>query len=241
MNPNQYLYSGKRLFLSVLTTSIMILLMWGVQGYVVLVSEAPLRFGLRPWSYEGFLGVATMPFLHGGFDHLISNTIPFFVLGSGLFYYYREAAWKVLLWILILTGLGLWFIGKPGSNHIGASGVVYGLVGFHLLGGVIRKNRSLMAYALLVVFLYGGFIWSLFPEFFPDKNISWEGHLAGLVSGLMMALACRSCGPENDPAPTDDDGYDTDDEIDEISDDGADSDPISTTLSGQPPVRYHVT
>lgn len=187
---------------------LLLLLPWAAELMVWLGGPNWKDYGLRPWNPTGIVGIVTMPLLHSGFPHLLSNSIPYFVLGSGLFYFYRESSWRVILGVMLGSGLILWFIGKPGTNHIGASGLVYGLLSFHLTGGLIRKNRNLMAFSLLVVFLYGGFIWSLFPEFFPDQNISWEGHLAGLLSGVVMAVLCRRCGPEADPVLTDEEDAD---------------------------------
>ena len=193
----------KRLKYSLIIAFLLLMAPWAIEIAHALHWADWNDFGMRPRDLSGLAGIFTMPFLHGDFKHLLSNSIPFLVLGSALFYFYREASWKVLGGILLGTGIILWIIGKHGTNHIGASGMVYGLVAFHLTGGIIRKNRNLMAFSLLVVFLYGGFIWSLFPDFFPDRNISWEGHLAGLISGLVMALLCRKCGPAPDPVLVD--------------------------------------
>lgn len=213
---NPQLYSGRRLAYSMSVALLLLLIPWMVHLYAEVWSPEILKFGLRPQEFKGLLGIGTMHFLHGGIDHLMSNSVPFFVLTAALFFYYHEVAWKVLGWIALMTGVGLWFIGVQGSNHIGASGLVYGLVGFHLTSGIIRRNRNLTAFAFLVVFLYGGFIWSIFPDFFPDKNISWEGHLTGLISGIVLALVCRKCGPAADPAP--DDLWDDEDENEDAHD-----------------------
>ena len=85
---------------------------------------------------------------------------------------------------------------RGGSYHIGASGVVYALASFHFFSGLIRREPRLMAFTLLVVFLYGGMVWGVFPDFFPTKNISWESHLMGLLAGLILAFYYRSSGPQ---------------------------------------------
>jgi hypothetical protein len=79
---------------------------------------------------------------------------------------------------------------------VGASGVVYALAAFHFTGGVIRREAKLMAFSLLVVFLYGGLIWGIIPNFLPEKNISWESHLLGLLAGVLIALFYRKTGPQ---------------------------------------------
>ncbi|PJB58339.1 MAG: rhomboid family intramembrane serine protease [Bacteroidetes bacterium CG_4_9_14_3_um_filter_41_19] len=137
-----------------------------------------------------------MPFIHGGWSHLMANTVPFLVLSTALFYFYREISWKVLIGIWLLSGMWVWFGGRP-SWHIGASGVIYGLSAFLFLSGIIRDVKGLAALSLIVAFLYGSMIWGVFPDFFPkEKNISWEGHLGGLVSGVIMALYYRTQGPQ---------------------------------------------
>ncbi len=238
----------KRLIYSIVIILLLLLLPWGVQIFQWTAGHSLIPYGLRPWRLYGLMGIITMPFLHQGFNHLMSNSIPLLVLGSGLFYFYRESAWKFILWMMVMSGLILWFIGKADSNHIGASGLVYSLVSFHLTSGVIRRNRHLMAFALLVVFLYGGFIWSLFPDFFPDRNISWEGHLAGLIAGIVTALLFRREGPQTDRViledeETDDEDNNREDHWESPNEQGEGSNPhssgnVSTTLSEGRPFRY---
>ena len=172
-------------------------LMWMIKGIETIWGLRLGNFGLYPLRIDGLLGIVTMPFLHGSWDHLMSNTMPFLFLGALLFYFYKELAWKVFLWIWLLTGVWLWF-GARGSYHIGASGMVYGLVSFLFFSGIFRNNRRLLILTLIVAFLYGGLIWGFFPEFFPQKNISWEGHLFGFISGLLMAVYYRKEGPPED-------------------------------------------
>jgi len=176
---------------------VFIILMWIVKGFETLWSVHLGHFGLYPLRWSGLLGIITMPFLHSNWDHLISNTFPFLFLASLLFLFYRELAWKILIWITLLTGIWLWF-GARGAYHIGASGIVYGLASFLFFSGIFRNNKKLLIITLIVTFLYGGLIWGFFPEFFPNKNISWEGHLYGFISGLLMAIYYRKEGPTHD-------------------------------------------
>jgi membrane associated rhomboid family serine protease len=97
--------------------------------------------------------------------------------------------------------------------HIGASGLVYGYVSFLLFSGIIRRNARLMAISLLIVFLYGGFFWGMFPDFFPKRNISWESHLMGGLAGLVLAVYYRKKGIQRDVYR-----WDEDDEEDEEDD-----------------------
>jgi len=148
--------------------------------------------GVFPRTFSGLKGVITSPFIHGDFKHLISNSIPLLVLGAILFYFYKSLAYKVFIWVFFLGGFWLWLGGRD-SFHIGASGLVYGLTTFLFFSGVFRRDTRLMALSLLVVFLYGGMVWGIFPLV---KGVSWEAHLFGSLAGLLLAVVYRFEGPQ---------------------------------------------
>ncbi|MDR2764986.1 MAG: rhomboid family intramembrane serine protease [Tannerella sp.] len=152
-------------------------------------------YGLRPLEGQGLGGIWTLPFLHEGVDHLISNTPSLFLLIFGLFLFYRKTGWAILFSLYFVSGLLTWFMGRPGSVHIGASGLSYALAAFHFTSGIIKKVPRQMAFALLVAFLYGGFVWAFFPTLYRDTDISWEGHLSGLMTGILFAFYFRRSGP----------------------------------------------
>ncbi|HPE40784.1 MAG TPA: rhomboid family intramembrane serine protease [Bacteroidales bacterium] len=152
------------------------------------------NYGLEPRSLQKFFGIFTMPFLHGDVEHLFSNSIPLFVLTFGLFYFFRVKSAIILLMTYLLTGIFTWSIGRSG-NHIGASGILYGLAFFLVTISLIKQERSLMSFSLIVIFLYGSIVWGFFPQLFPDKNISWEGHLSGAITGILLAWFYRKEGP----------------------------------------------
>ena len=149
-------------------------------------------FGVRPRTLYGLIGVLCSPFIHGGVDHLWHNTIPAFVLSMALFYFYRDIAIKVLIYIALFSGIGTWLIGRD-AYHIGMSGVIYGLVSFLFFKGIVARHYRLIALSLVVVFFYGGLIWGTLPV---NPEISWEGHLSGFVVGLILALLFRKNIPE---------------------------------------------
>lgn len=185
----------KRIIHSLVIPSILVLIMWAVR-IIQTVGVYDLSFlGIYPLKWQGLPGIITTPFIHSGFSHLISNSVPLIILGSALFYFYREIAFRILILIWIFTGFWVWIGGRE-AYHIGASGVVYGLAAFILASGILRRHAGLMAMALVVVFLYGSLIWGIFPEFFPDRNISWEAHLYGLVAGVSLAFYYRKEGPQ---------------------------------------------
>lgn len=151
-----------------------------------------------------------MPLLHGDFRHIISNTFPMLILGTLLFYYYRDIAFKTFFIIYFTAGTFVWIFGdllrdgnySHASYHIGASAIIYGLSGFLFFSGIIRKNRNLFGISLLVTFLYGTVIWGIFPVQWQkamliireQENISWEGHLFGFVTGVALAYIFRKKG-----------------------------------------------
>jgi membrane associated rhomboid family serine protease len=146
------------------------------------------EYGIYPQTLNGLWGVVLSPFIHGDLQHIYHNTIPLFVLSMALFYFYRKIAWKIIFFGILISGIFTWGIGRP-SYHIGASGLIYVLVSFTFFKGVFSKYYRLVALSLLVVFLYGSMIWYTLPI---DENISWEGHLSGLVTGLLFAFFFRS-------------------------------------------------
>jgi membrane associated rhomboid family serine protease len=156
---------------------------------------ADLRFdlnlrslGVYPRTAEGLKGIFLTPFIHKDLSHLTNNSISLVALLWFLFYFYPKAAWKVLFWGIVLSGLGTWLIGRP-AFHIGASGVVYMLVSFLFFKGVFSGYYRLIALSLIVVFLYGGLLWYVFPI---DPKISWEGHLSGFFVGFVFAGLVKS-------------------------------------------------
>jgi membrane associated rhomboid family serine protease len=182
----------KILKFSFVLPSLFVLLLWIIK--IVDYSEDLnlYEFGLYPRSINGLLGIFLSPFLHSDFNHLISNSIPLLILGTGIIYFYRDLAYKTIFFIWIVSGIGVWIIARN-SYHIGASGLIYGIASFLFLSGVIRKDYRLAAISLLVIFLYGGLVWGVFPIF---PRLSWEYHLLGGLSGLLAAIIYRRKGPQ---------------------------------------------
>lgn len=147
--------------------------------------------GILPRTFAGLLGVFTSPFVHSNLNHIGSNTVPLLVVGTGLFYFYKEIAWRVLGMIYLFTGFWVWLAARP-SFHIGASGLIYGLVCFTFFSGLIRRDNSLLAISLLVTFLYGSMVWGILPV---DQTVSWESHLFGSAAGIFAAIYFRKEGP----------------------------------------------
>jgi membrane associated rhomboid family serine protease len=143
--------------------------------------------GILPRSFSGILGIFTAPLIHGDFTHLLSNTFPLVLLTIGLFYFYNRIATEVIFVIYFMTGIWVWLSARE-AYHIGASGVIYGLVSFLFFSGMFRKDIKSMAVSVVVVFLYGGMIYGILPT---SRGISWESHLLGSVAGLFAAFYYR--------------------------------------------------
>lgn len=173
----------------------MIMLMWAVKILEIALDTSFAKFGLFPLSFGGLLGIVTAPLLHADFSHLFANTTSLFVLLFFLYLFYRSIATRIFILIWLITGFWVWVFGRE-SYHIGASGVVYGLAAFLFISGIIRRNPSLSVVSLIIVFLYGSMVWGVFPEFFPKRNISWESHFMGMLSGLILAVLYRKHGPQ---------------------------------------------
>ncbi|MDR1813791.1 MAG: rhomboid family intramembrane serine protease [Tannerella sp.] len=183
------------LLCSVRNALILTVLPWAVHTAGVMFDFNTNRYGLIPLEITGLRGIFTMPFLHANWEHLISNTPALFLLLFGLFLFYGGKAWRILLYLYLLSGALTWLMGRE-TTHIGASGLVYALAAFHFVSGVIKKEPRQRAFALLVAFLYGGFIWAFFPTLYFGTSISWEGHLSGLLAGILFAFYYRQEGPK---------------------------------------------
>lgn len=186
----------KRIFISIAIPMLLVLALWVIKAADTLFDLDLNRFGLIPLSGRGAIGIVTSPLLHADWSHLFANSVPLLILGTFLFYFYRDIAWMILGLIYLITGVWVWTFARGNGIHIGASGVVYGLVSFLFFSGIIRREKSTMVITVLVAFLYGGLIWGLFPQLFPRQPISWESHLMGLLAGLILALYYRRQGPQ---------------------------------------------
>lgn len=167
----------------------LLILIWSVFYFENVFNIDLSVFGILPRTVSGLKGVVLSPFLHGNLSHITNNSLPLFILTTALIYFYRDVSLKVLFYGVLLSGLITWLIGRE-SFHIGASGLIYVLVSFIFFKGLMTKYYRLMALSFAVVVMYGGMIWYVFPDI--DKTISWEGHLAGLISGFVFAIRFKT-------------------------------------------------
>ncbi|MCZ8227975.1 rhomboid family intramembrane serine protease [Flavobacterium sp.] len=145
--------------------------------------------GIYPRTFSGLQGVLFSPFIHSDLLHLYNNSLPLLVLLTALSYFYPKQTLTVLCFGIVLSGVITWVIGRP-NYHIGASGLIYVLVSFIFFKGIQTQYYRLVALSLTVVLVYGGLIWYVFPE--VDNTISWEGHLAGFITGFLLSIVFKA-------------------------------------------------
>lgn len=162
-------------------------LIWAIALLNWMLDVGPDDFGIRPREPAGLLGILFAPLVHGGFGHLIANTLPLFVLGTAMLYLYPNAALRVLPAVYFGPGVAVWLFAR-GGIHLGASGLIYGMVTYIFVAGLIRRDRRAIAASLAVCFLYGTLTWGVLPL---EPGVSWETHLAAALIGLVLALAFR--------------------------------------------------
>ena len=185
MEDNHFKFSASVLILPFL----FVLLMWTVFWADVRFHLDLDYFGIYPRTVIGLTGIVCSPFLHGNLEHLYNNSIPLLILIAALRYFYREQSLRIIGYGILISGIITWVIGRE-SHHIGASGLVYVLVSFIFFKGIMTKYYRLVALSLMVVLVYGSLVWYIFPD--VDKSISWEGHLAGLVTGFGFAIGYKT-------------------------------------------------
>jgi membrane associated rhomboid family serine protease len=167
---------------------------WLVMGFQLISHLDLSSFGIYPRTQDGLYGILAAPFLHANLEHLISNTVPFIVLGTAIAFFYRRIALLVMLFVYLGTGLAVWLLARS-SYHIGASGVVYGFASFLFFAGVFRRDIKSLSIALIVVFLYGGLVYGILPLY---KGVSWESHLFGAIMGGIAAYLFRNFKDTNE-------------------------------------------
>jgi membrane associated rhomboid family serine protease len=151
-------------------------------------------FGIIPRNLVGLRGILFAPFLHGGFPHLIANTVPFLILGWLVMLQETSDFFIVTALTMLVGGVGVWLFGAPGF-HIGASILIFGYLGFLLFRGYFQRNIPSILLSIVVGILYGGAIWGVLPG---QPGVSWQGHLFGFLGGV---LAARLIATEKKQSP----------------------------------------
>ena len=183
----------KHIILNALVYPVLFVLLIGLIHLFQFVFETNfVHFGIYPRTIKGLIGIVSSPLIHGSFNHLFNNSVPLLILGGLLFYFYKEIALRVSVWIYLMVGIWTWIYARE-AYHIGASGVLYGLFSFLLISGFIRRNKQLISLSFSVIFLYGSLVWGLFPI---DIKVSFEAHIWGFVAGIVLAVYYRKKGPQ---------------------------------------------
>ena len=185
MSSYQKHYLAREFQKQVFILSITIGIFWVLELSDFFIFQGTLdSFGIIPHNPVGLRGLLFAPFLHGGFGHLIANTVPFLTLGWLTMIQETSDFYIVSIVTMLVGGLGVWVFAAPGSVHIGASILIFGYLGFLLLRGYFQKNLPSILLSVIVFFLYGGFVWGVLPS---QPGISWQGHLFGFLGGVIAA------------------------------------------------------
>ncbi|MCA9139224.1 MAG: rhomboid family intramembrane serine protease [Planctomycetales bacterium] len=171
---------------------ILLLVMWLVRIVDATIPASLVDYGLQPRRLIGLPGIVTMPFLHGGFGHLFSNTTSLGIL-LALLVSSQKSPWLLVALTSLIGGSLLWLVGRD-ANHVGASGLVFGLIGLLIVSGFLHRRLVPAVVAVVVGILFGGtLLWGLLPGSHPQ--VSWDGHLSGLIGGVVVAFWSRDSTP----------------------------------------------
>jgi membrane associated rhomboid family serine protease len=158
--------------------------MWAVEVTDLLPFFDSDRYGIQPRSASGLWGIVLAPFLHAGFGHLLLNSLPFVILGGIVLLGGVAVFWKVTAFVTLAGGLGVWLFAGSFSNHLGASGLIFGYLGFILGRGCFERSLPWVLTACAILIGYGGLLWGVLPL---QAGVSWQGHLFGLLAGIAAA------------------------------------------------------
>lgn len=162
----------------------LVAVMWLVEIADTLIFGGRLdALGIYPRELFGLRGILFAPFLHGGFAHLIANTVPLVTLAWLVMFRRTSEFFVVTALVMLIGGGGVWLLGRP-AMHIGASGLIFGYLGFLLLRGYFEKRLGSVIFSALIGGVYGGMLWGVLPGL---PGVSWEGHLFGFIGGVVAA------------------------------------------------------
>jgi membrane associated rhomboid family serine protease len=190
-----------------------VLLLWLIKFTEYFTGTNFIQLGIYPRHVSGLIGIICAPLIHGSFAHLFANTAPTMLIGTMLLYGYPRAARVVLPVVYFGSGICVWLFARE-SHHIGASGLVFGMLFFVFTVGVLRWERRAIALSLIVFFLYGGLLLGILPT---NQDISFESHLSGAVIGILLAFRLRWHDPA---APRKEYSWEREEEEGDDEDDG---------------------
>ncbi len=174
---------------------VLVAVMWALEVVDVASGHRLDQLGIEPRDPDGLIGVATAPFLHAGFGHLASNTVPFAALGLAIAFSGLARLAAVTVIVMLVGGLGTWLLAPGDTVHIGASGVVFGYASYLIVRGIFNRSPGELALAAVVVMFMGG---ALIGGLVPRSGVSWQGHVFGALGGVAAARVLA--GPGRRPA-----------------------------------------
>ncbi|WP_460311831.1 rhomboid family intramembrane serine protease [Aliiglaciecola aliphaticivorans] len=177
---------------SIIVISFFIGFLWCIKSFELLFHVDLGWLGVYPHSIRGLLGILTAPLIHGSVEHLFNNTLSLLILGVFIVYGYPRSRWRVILFVWICSGIGVWLFARD-AYHLGASGLTHGLFFFLFVVSLFRRDKSSIAIMMAAFFLYGGMTMTIFPR---QESISFEYHLFGAISGTIAALLWHKVDPK---------------------------------------------
>lgn len=170
-----------------------LVIIWGVHIINVVVFGGSLTaFGIHPLDLSSLWGILTSPLLHANFSHLLSNSVPGAVFAFLIGHSGHRVFWEVTLITGVVGGLGTWLLGGVGTNHIGASGLVYGWLAYLLVRGIFNRSFSQIVLGAVLGFIYSGLVWGVLPG---TPGVSWQAHLFGAIGGVLAGMIITSDDP----------------------------------------------
>ena len=176
---------------ALLVSSAFVILLWLIEILDRALNLNLYQLGVYPREPAGLFGILYAPLIHSSWNHLLSNSFALLVLGTALVYGYPRSTMPVFLMVYFCSGICTWLFARQ-SYHIGASGLAHGMMFFIFTIGILRRDRLSIALAMIVFFVYGGMIWSIFPQ---EPRISYESHFFGAVVGVLAAFVFKSRDP----------------------------------------------
>ena len=181
-------------FAPLLPLALMIVAMWGEELVDTVLDGRLDRFGIRPRELAGLDGILFAPFLHSGFGHLVTNTLPLALMGGAIALEGARRFLRVTVIVGLFSGAGTWLSGPPNSLHIGASGLVFGYLTYLVSRGLFAHRFSYLIGGVVTFLVYGGVLWGLVPK----PGVSWQGHVFGAAAGVLAAFLLHAHRFEDD-------------------------------------------
>jgi membrane associated rhomboid family serine protease len=183
---------NSRLKISIIYALCFIGVLWCIKSAQILFDLNLSWLGLVPFDSKGLIGIFTAPLIHGSLEHIFNNTFAILILSSFLYYGYPKSWSRVLSFVWILSGVGVWLFARQ-ATHIGASGLTHGLFFFLFVASIFRRDKSSVAIMMIAFLLYGGMTMTIFPR---EEGISFEYHFFGALAGVIAAIIWRDTDPK---------------------------------------------